>query len=156
MSKQISYLLVALVMGLSGCTNNWLRVASQSETERSLLATAAAIDRSLRTLEAYEYAAKPQLLDAEHLMRQDERLARAVSLDWSGPIEPLLEKIVDMSDYRLRILGARPVIPVMVNVSTSAAKLAELIKDLGLQSGKRADLVVFPDAHIIELRYLSS
>ena len=29
------------------------------------------------------------------------------SIDWSGPIEPLLRQIAHASDYRLRVLGTR-------------------------------------------------
>jgi defect-in-organelle-trafficking protein DotD len=75
------------------------------------------------------------------------------SIDWSGPIEPLVQQLAKASNYRLRVLGRTPAIPVIVTVNTKNAMLGDILRDVGYQCGERAALVVFPNSRVIELRY---
>ncbi len=34
-------------------------------------------------------------------------MAQQVSIDWSGPVEPLLKQLANASGYRLRSIGAK-------------------------------------------------
>jgi defect in organelle trafficking protein DotD len=75
------------------------------------------------------------------------------SIDWSGPIEPLVRQIAKAADYRLRVLGTSPGIPVIVTVYKKNIELGDILRDIGYQCGRRASVVVFPENRIIELRY---
>jgi defect-in-organelle-trafficking protein DotD len=75
------------------------------------------------------------------------------SIDWSGPIEPLLQQIANAANYRLRILGTPPAIPVLVTVYANNAMLGDVLRNAGYQCGRRATVVVFADSRVIELRY---
>jgi defect-in-organelle-trafficking protein DotD len=75
------------------------------------------------------------------------------SVDWSGPIEPLVKQLAAASNYRLRVLGSKPAIPVLVTVNDKNVMLADVIRDAGYQCGRRANVVVFPESRVIELRY---
>jgi defect-in-organelle-trafficking protein DotD len=77
----------------------------------------------------------------------------SISIDWSGPIQPLLEKMAHMTQYKLKIMGNEPPIPIIVSVTAKNAVIADIIKNAGLQAGKRANIVVYPNTRIIELRY---
>jgi defect-in-organelle-trafficking protein DotD len=82
-------------------------------------------------------------------------LQNRVSLDWSGPIAPLLDQIAKANDYRLRVIGREPAIPVLVSVNAKDAILGDILRDLDYQAGERADLMVFPNDQVLELRYAS-
>lgn len=142
-----------LVLALSSCSNPFRSLTSTS-SERSLMATADAVHASLQRLESYELVEKPQLMNWDILAQQDVRLTERVALDWSGPAEPLLERLAQELTYTLRTLGPPPAIPLMVQVSGKNT-VGTWLKDVSLQVGKRADLLLYPDAQIIELRYLS-
>ena len=60
------------------------------------------------------------------------------------------------ANYKLRVLGKKPPIPVIVSVSAKNAAVGNILRDIGYQSKKRAQIVVFPSKHTIELRYADS
>jgi defect in organelle trafficking protein DotD len=75
------------------------------------------------------------------------------SIDWSGPVEPLVRQIAKAANYRVRVLGNPPAIPVLVSVYDKNMVLADILRDVGFQCGKRAAVVVYPDIRVIEIRY---
>lgn len=75
------------------------------------------------------------------------------SIDWSGPVEPLLRQIGRAADYRVRVLGTAPAIPVIVTMYEKRVKLGDALRDVGYQCGRRATVVIFPESRVIELRY---
>ncbi|MDQ2994373.1 MAG: DotD/TraH family lipoprotein, partial [Pseudomonadota bacterium] len=75
------------------------------------------------------------------------------SIDWTGPVEPLVRRIAMASNYRVRIMGPRPAIPIIVQVSTQDVPLMDILRDVTYQAQKNADIVLYPSTHIIELRY---
>ena len=77
-----------------------------------------------------------------------------ISVDWTGPVEPLLKRIARASHYRVRPLGVPPAIPVIVSVSAQDTLLAEVVRDIQLQIGKKARIKTYPGSRVIELRYL--
>ena len=78
--------------------------------------------------------------------------ARA-SVDWSGPIEELTARIAKASHFRLRVLGKVPSIPVLISLSVKDKSLAEILRDIDYQSGKKANIHVYPNSQVVELRY---
>lgn len=77
----------------------------------------------------------------------------SMSVDWSGPIEPLLQRIADNCGYNLRIIGKKPAIPVLVIITAKDTYAAYLLRDANFQAANRAQVVVYPSDRIIELRY---
>jgi len=75
------------------------------------------------------------------------------SIDWSGPVEPLLRQIARSADYRVRVLGTAPAIPVIITMYEKNVKLGDALRDVGYQCGRRATVVIFPESRVIELRY---
>jgi defect-in-organelle-trafficking protein DotD len=76
-----------------------------------------------------------------------------VSIDWSGPVEPLVKQMAKATGYRLRVLGTSPGIPVLVSVYDKNMMIADVLRDIGYQCGRRATIVVYPESRVIELRY---
>lgn len=80
--------------------------------------------------------------------------ARA-SVDWSGPIEEVTERVANAAHYRLRVLGKAPAIPVLIGLDTRNRdqSLAEILRNIDYMAGKKASLYVYPNSQVIELRY---
>ena len=75
------------------------------------------------------------------------------TIDWSGPVEPLLRQIARAADYSVRVLGTPPAIPVIITIYQKNVKLGDALRDVGYQCGRRATVVIFPESRVIELRY---
>ncbi|MBY0378006.1 MAG: type IVB secretion system lipoprotein DotD, partial [Gammaproteobacteria bacterium] len=78
--------------------------------------------------------------------------ARA-SVDWSGPIEEVTARVAKAAHYRMRILGREPAIPVLVSLDVKDESLAEILRNIDYQAGKKAYLYVYPNSQVVELRY---
>lgn len=79
--------------------------------------------------------------------------ARA-SVDWSGPIEELTARIAKAAHFRLLILGKEPAVPVLISINVKDESLAEILRHVDYQAGKKADIHVYPNRQVIELRYV--
>lgn len=80
-------------------------------------------------------------------------MAGLTSIDWSGPVEPLVRQIGKAANYRVSVLGVPPAIPVLVTVYDKNRMLADVLRDVGYQCGRRATVVIYPESRVIELRY---
>ncbi len=89
-----------------------------------------------------------QLLSSNQLV-----LNRHVFIDWSGPVEQLLVDLAKLTGYQSHVIGATPVIPPLVTLNHHHIKVLDVIRDAALQIHQKADLVVYPDEQLIELRY---
>ena len=78
--------------------------------------------------------------------------ARA-SVDWSGPIEELTMRIAKAAHFRLRVLGRVPSVPVLISLSVKDKSLAEVLRDIDYQAGIKANINVYPNSQVVELRY---
>jgi len=79
--------------------------------------------------------------------------ARA-SVDWSGPIEELTARIAKSAHYKFRVLGMTPAVPVLISVTIKDQSLAEILRNIDYQAGKKADIHVYPNSQVVELRYV--
>lgn len=121
--------------------------------EKELLAAAKSIEGSLALLARSQEQNQVPLLNTAPLLTPEGGMSGTVDIDWTGPIEPLVGKLAEMTDYKLKVLGNQPGIPVIVSISQSNAIIADILKNAGMQAGKRVNIVVFPANRVIELRY---
>ena len=144
---------------ISGCAQNQkvYGQSTQSTQEESirpyLEATAVGIERALLSLAETQKPYQSQAINTVPLLTSAGGMGGTVTLDWSGPIEPLLQKIAGYTQYKVKILGNEPPVAVIVSVTGKDLFVADVIKSAGLQAGKRANIVVYPTTRIIELRY---
>lgn len=124
-----------------------------SDVEYQLAKAALSIEDSLRTLAATQQVKAKNAINTDILITPQGGMGGLASIDWSGPIEPLLERIGEMTQYRVKVFGPIPHVPLIVSISSRDRMMADILKDAGLQAGKRANLVVYPTSRIIELRY---
>jgi defect-in-organelle-trafficking protein DotD len=119
----------------------------------SLAEASYSVSRSLVNLSEVAQASRP----LPNLEPQPNPAAYGMSgltsVDWSGPIEPLVRQLARSVNYRVRVLGRPPAIPVLVSVYDKNMMAADILRDVGFQAGRRATLVVYPEEQVIELRY---
>ena len=138
----------------SGCAET--KKYNMTDVDYQLLQSAMAVEDSLRTLAAAQETEAQQAINTDILVTPQGGMGGKATLDWSGPIEPLLQRIAQMSTYRFKVLGPIPPIPVIVTIAAQDRVIADILKDAGLQASKRANIVVYPKHRVIELRYLNA
>lgn len=144
--------LAALTLLLSACVSPPAEIHTDN-TGASLAEASYAVSRSISSLSETAQAAHP-------LPRLDPPpnpasygMGILTSVDWSGPVEPLVRQIAKATNYRVRVLGTAPGIPVLVSVYDKNMMISDILRDVGYQCGRRATIVVFPESRVIELRY---
>jgi defect in organelle trafficking protein DotD len=150
--KNIAFSIV-LPLALSACTPTAPKTFDTSENDASLAEASYSVSRSLVDLAETAQAAHPLPKLAPPPSPASYGMGMPTSIDWSGPVEPLLKQVARTADYRLRTLGTPPGIPVIVTVYTKNQMLGDVLRDIGYQCGRRASVVIFPESRVIELRY---
>lgn len=153
----LSVLMIAAVIGVSGCTyipyntNNQLAV----EPDPVSLRLATAVDRASTALQQLAAVEQKRAGGStiQSVPQAPVQLMRSVTLDWSGPIAPLVEKLANRAGYRFQVQGDEPAVPVVVNVTAVEKPVIEVLRDIGLQSGQRADIVVDAERQMVEVSY---
>jgi len=147
----IKHFLPLAIIAIAGCSSK--PTYEVSDIDYKLVKAALSVEDSMRTLAATQEVYAKNAINTDVLITPQGGMGGLTRLDWSGPIEPLLEKIGALTQYRVKILGPVPTIPIVVTISSRERTIADVLKDAGLQAGKRANLVVYPTSRIIELRY---
>lgn len=152
----IKSILILSVVALAGCarTHQYNAVPdTPSHTNIALAEAASSVSRSLVQLAQIEQAAHPLAQVAPMPNPNSFGMGQTASVDWSGPIGALVAQLAKATDYDVRVLGDEPAIPVLVTLNEQNVSIAQILRDAAFQCGKRADVLVFPQTHVIEIRY---
>lgn len=141
-----------LLLALSGCATPPPET-HMSDTDTSLAEASYAVSRSISSLSETAQAAHPLPKLDPPPNPASYGMAGLTSVDWSGPVEPIVRQIAKVTGYRLRVLGTEPGIPVLVTVYDKNMMVADILRDIGYQCGRRAAVVIFPESRVIEIRY---
>ena len=152
-----------LVILLAGCAHpspivDSAAVPSPSELEPdpiqlNLTAAAMSVSKSLKELTAIEKAVHPEAQLPPPPNPASIGMARLASVNWTGPLEPLVRKIAVVTNYRVRIVGNRPPIPPITPVLGRNTPLADILRDASFKAAKKAEIVLYPQSRVIEIRY---
>ncbi len=146
--------LAALVV-LGGCAapkRNPQVVTSPDKVSLMMAEAADKASNSLQTLAAIEQSRAPGVgIDPIHNAPED--LRRAMTIAWVGPPEQILEKLADRASYNFLTIGTPPSVPLVVNIDVQNQPVIEILRDIGLQLGVRANVEVDGTARVIELHY---
>lgn len=148
-------LFIPLLILVNACTHPMGRLKSDS-ADVKLAEAAVSIGQSLHKLALIEEAASPKEKIKEPPSAATYGMSNLASIDWDGPIEPLLRKLAAAATpaYKVEVLGRAPAVPVLVSLYKENKSLASIIRDIGYQSEKHARIVVFPGLKVVQLRYL--
>jgi len=119
------------------------------------LRLASAVDKAsaaLQTLASVEQARNPNAA-IQQVPYAPQELRRTLSVDWNGPIEPVMRRLADRAGYDMQVNGDMPPAPLIIALRVREKSVIETLRDIGLQAGQRADVVVDPEHRIVELNY---
>jgi defect in organelle trafficking protein DotD len=158
LKKVILTVVPLIILQLVGCSSE-PRIAASASAQRSraadvqLAQAADSVSQSLGELAAIERASHPRTMIQSPTEPDMIGMGQLASLDWSGPIGPLVKKIAEATNYRYKVLGTAPTVPILVSISAKDIPLGDILRDAGFQCGEKANIVVYPASKIIELRY---
>lgn len=156
---------VTAAMILSGCAAGFGGARGKdmgkpqlvAEPDATSLMIADAADRATRALEslaAVEQVRTPSAAAAAAVIpNAPAELQKAVTFDWSGPAEDVARDLAARAGYTFRTVGDQPPAPILVNLSIYNQPIIEVLRDLGLQMGTRADLKLDGNRRAVEIIY---
>lgn len=158
MDKRWQGLPVALAALLgTGCATKPVAVTPPDPVKVELSTAAQSVRTSLRQLaEAEQYDKLRRSPGPEAAAPVIPGLSRVVSVPWNGPLEPIVAKLAEMGGYRIEVAGHVPAIPILVSLGPAPASLAAHLRDVGLQAGQRADIVVDPQRRQVGVVYANT
>lgn len=145
--------IIVCSLALLGCATQAPPTVLPDPAEIKLAEAAASVSHSLNTLAEVEQAANPRAKVKAPPNPASYGMGHLVSIDWSGPIEPLIGRIAHSAGYRLSVLGQRPTVPVIVTLFEKNVPMGDILRDAGFQANNRADVIVFPGRRLVEIRY---
>ncbi len=150
--------IMVLALSVTGCTQS--KHAGRQmvvEPDPVSLRLSSAVDRAsaaLQVLAAVEQRQNP-LANVSPIENAPRELMRTLSVEWSGSVAPIAKKLADRAGYKFNIIGMEPPVPVIVNITAVEKTVIDILRDIGLQSGRRADIVVNAEQELIEVSYNS-
>lgn len=152
-----SFLIISSFVLLLACAP---KVEPQLVAEPDLvtLRLADAADRAAKSLEklaAVESARTP--VDLPPLVAgAPPELRRSITVEWAGPVEPLVQQLANRAGYHFQLSGSDPAIALIVEVTAFRKPIIEVLRDVGLQLGDRAQVHVDAQAEKIEVVYANT
>jgi defect in organelle trafficking protein DotD len=163
--KAITLIVVIFTFFFAGCTTKRYVVSTNyavptlpyqlnaDDAEIKLAESAISVSKSLDCLAEIEKATHPCVRIPPPIDACRFGLACLASVDWVGPVEPLLKRIGEATHYCVRVLGKEPAIPVIVSITSKNVPFADILRNISLQIYKKACIVIYPNSRVIELRY---
>ncbi len=157
------FLLLSAMLGiglvLSACTpSNRVEVRDPqvvTSPDKVSLMLAEAADKAssaLETLAAVEQS-RSSAVAVQPIHNAPPELKRAMTINWIGPAEQLTKKLADRASYTFLAVGDRPPVPLTVSIDVENRPVIDILRDVGLQLGVRADIKVDSTRRMIELHY---
>jgi defect-in-organelle-trafficking protein DotD len=153
---------IALAGCLTACSDDTLwgydtphpAVATPDPVAVRLADAAQKTSSALASLAAVEQARTPSPAPPVTPTPADD-LNKPITVAWTGPAAPLAERLAVRCGYKFRQIGVTPTVPPTVTVDVVEKPILEIFRDIGLQMGSRANLVIDANRHVVELEYAS-
>jgi len=158
--------IAAGILALTGCaktvknevnlhymaTNKVPAELNNQDAQVQLAEAASSVGKSLQQLSAMQMAVTPQT-DVPQIDAKTTGMTQMASLDFYGPVLPVIEQIAKATGYKVQVLGDAPPIPVIVSISVNNQVMADILRNVTYQVHNKANITVHPEKRIIELRY---
>lgn len=158
MSFRSKFLLVSAGAALlAGCAQTPSVTPVATEPDIVTVKLAQAADKASQALDSIA-SIEQQRSPATPPSQQDysnvpPNLMQPISIRWSGPIDLIAKTLAERAGMRFHVRGSVPPVPLTVNVDAYQQPILHILRDIGLQAGRRADLSVDAASGLIELRY---
>lgn len=150
----LGVLAATCVATLASCAS---KPAAGDVPDRALVAldrSATEVSRSITALaEVEQYDRFKRLPNQPSVYEQVPGMTQVVTMPWDGPAEAAARQLSTQAGFSFKVTGRPPVIPVLVQLSNQPATISDLLRNVGLQAGARAEIYVYPLQRIVELRY---
>jgi defect-in-organelle-trafficking protein DotD len=148
-------LLLGCLALLAGCSSQSTVKPVATEPDIVTVKLAQAADKASQALDSIagieqQRGPTPVADDYDHA---PANLMQPITLRWSGPIEQVTETLASRAGLRFRVKGNQPAVPVTVNIDVYQQPILHVLKNIGLQAGHRADLIVDATGGAVEVRY---
>lgn len=154
MKLRFGVLSAICIATLAGCAGHRPTPPAPDATLVALDRSAAEVSRSITALaEVEQYDRFKRLPNQPSVYEQVPGMSQLVTIPWDGPIEAAVRQLATQAGFNFKVAGKPPVIPVLVQLTNQPASISDLLRNLGLQAGTRADVYVYPAQRIVELRY---
>lgn len=119
-----------------------------------LLKTARSIETSLTQLaEAEQYEKMKQKPNEPRIYKQIPGMEGIVTMPWQGTIEQAVSKLASFSGFAAKFMGKPTAIPILVHIGREPATVSDHLRNIGIQAGSRADIIIDPKQKVVEVRY---
>jgi defect-in-organelle-trafficking protein DotD len=155
-SSLLFMLFIVACILLTSCAGTYRKPPNNNPSDDAsikLAEAANAVSDSMMEMAKVEKIITPPHKDNTLTIPNAYNLQARASVDWSGPIGELTERIAKAAHFRFRVLGQIPAIPVLISLNLKDQSLAEILRDIDYQAGKKADIHVYPNSQVVELRY---
>lgn len=126
----------------------------QIDVNAQLAEAAYSVSNSLNKLAEIKLAEKKGTKDnTNNPLLKVKGMNEVSSIDWNGPVEPILKKIAKAGKHKFTALGRAPSIPVIVDLNMRNVTLAEILQNITYQASGKASITYNSKADTIELRY---
>jgi defect in organelle trafficking protein DotD len=150
-------LLFMLSVALTACTPLTYKKpphnAPSDDATIKLAEAATSVSGSMLEMARVEKVVIPPSADNIQTIPSSQSLLTHASVDWAGPIGDLTERLAKAANFKMRVLGHPPAIPVLISLNAKDRSLAEILRDIDYQAGKKASIHVYPNNQVVELRY---
>lgn len=124
------------------------------DVNAQLAEAASSVSYSLNKMAQIELANTPKsAFDKSDKLQNINGMSNIASLDWNGPVEPILRKIARSGKHKYRTLGKSPAIPVIVDIHMKNVPLADILRNVTYQTAGKARITYLEKEDTIELRY---
>lgn len=127
-------------------------VANPDKVSLMLAEAADKASTALQTLAAVEQSRAPSV-SVQPIHNAPPELMRAMTITWYGPAEQLVKKLANRASYTFIAVGDKPPVPLTVNMDVENQPVIDILRDVGLQLGVRADVKVDSTRRMVELHY---
>ena len=127
--------------------------APSDDASIKLAEAANSVSHSMLEMARIEKVVTPDNMDNTLNIATVTNLQRRATVDWSGPIYEVTKRVALAANYRLRVLGKPPAVPVLISLNCHDLSLAEILRNIDYQAGKKASIHVYPKSQTVELRY---
>ncbi len=127
-------------------------VASPDRVSLMLAEAADKASNALETLAAVEQSKAPAIA-VQPIHNAPPELQRAMTIAWVGPAAPLVKRLANRASYSFLAIGDKPPVPLTINIDAENKPVIDILRDVGLQAGLRADIKVDSIRQVVELHY---
>jgi defect in organelle trafficking protein DotD len=143
-------------LGFAGCSSfSTTPIAAEPDLVGTRIAQASEkAAAALDTISGIEQQRSPLLsTGTEDYSTAPAQMTQPITLRWTGPIEQIAQTLASRAGLRYITHGHAPPVPITVTVDVYQQPLIDVLRSVGLQAGRRADLNVDGASGVLEIQY---